>query len=250
MPSQTAASSRITAPAKSTAASQTAASTTAAATSAGPTMPSQTAMPTQTVPTNPSTTASTAPTAPPADIEDGANDMNQQMEAYIAQMRETFLWYVARKYEGYVGMDTVYAILRNDDRLLSVRFETTINAGGSGQYSRCFTLDKRTGAVLRFADLFESGSPYSRVISEEILRQMTEQVEAGEGDYFIPGGIWSDDECFQEIDADPNFYINGEDRLVIVFDEYEVAPGSMGMPEFVIPTELLQDLLRQPSVIG
>ena len=66
----------------------------------------------------------------------------------------------------------------------------------------------------------------------------------------IPGGIWSDDECFKEIDADQNFYIDGLDRLVIVFDEYEVAPGSMGMPEFAIAPELLEEILLQPSVIG
>ena len=46
-----------------------------------------------------------------------------------------------------------------------------------------------------------------------------------------------------------DFYINDENQLVIVFDEYEVAPGSMGTPEFVIPTELLNGLLAQPSVL-
>ncbi len=188
--------------------------------------------------------------APSSDISDGVEDANQQMEAYIAQMREKFLWYVARKYEGYVGMDTTYQILRNDHRLLSVRFETTLNVGGSGQYSRSFSLDKQTGELLELAGLFQPESDYVGVISREILRQMTEQVEAGVADYFIPGGIWSEDECFKEIDADQNFYIDEQDQLVIVFDEYEVAPGSMGMPEFVLPTEILKEILSQPSVIG
>ncbi len=35
-----------------------------------------------------------------------------------------------------------------------------------------------------------------------------------------------------------------EKELVIVFDEYEVAPGSMGMPEFIIPEEVLSEVLR------
>ena len=176
--------------------------------------------------------------------------MNAQMEGYIEELQEIFFWYVARKYEGYVGLDSTYTILRNDETFLSLRFETTLNAGGSGQFSRCFTLDKQTGQVLSLADLFVEDAAYIPVISEEILRQMTEQVEAGLADYFIPGGIWSEEECFQEIQADQNFYINDQNQLVIVFDEYEVAPGSAGMPEFVIPYEVLDGILQQPSLIG
>lgn len=195
-------------------------------------------------------TTPTEPTSPPLDISDGVEDLNQQMEEYISQMREKFLWYVARKYEGYVGLDTTYQVLRNDDMLLSVRFETTINVGGSGQYSRSFTLDKQTGKVLELGALFQPNSDYVGVISAEILRQMKQQVEAGEADYFIPGGIWSEEECFKEIDADQNFYINDQNQLVIVFDEYEVAPGSMGMPEFVLPTDILKEILQQLSILG
>ncbi|MDU5177028.1 RsiV family protein, partial [Clostridium sp.] len=34
-----------------------------------------------------------------------------------------------------------------------------------------------------------------------------------------------------------------EGKLVISFDKYEVAPGYMGVVEFVIPTEILSDSL-------
>lgn len=201
-------------------------------------------------PAAPSTSSPTQPTSPSGTDSGEEEDINQKIEDYIAQMQEKFLWYVARKYEGYVGMDTTYRILHNDSRLLSVRFETTLNVGGSAQYSRSFTLDKQTGEVLELWDLFEPNSNYIGVISQEILKQMAQRVEAGEGDYFIPGGIWSEDECFKKIDADQNFYINADSQLVIVFDEYEVAPGSMGMPEFIIETEKLKDILRQPPLLG
>ena len=180
---------------------------------------------------------------------DTTENLNQQVETYIQQIREKFLWYVTRKYNGYVAEDTTYQILRDDEKLFSVLFETTINVGGSVQYSRHFTLDKESKSVLELRDLFLEGSDYIQVISEEILRQMTQQVNEGQADYFIPGGIWSDEECFKEIAEDQNFYVNDDDELVIVFDEYEVAPGSMGMPEFVIPTEILSEILQQPSVI-
>lgn len=88
------------------------------------------------------------------------------------------------------------------------------------------------------------------MISKEILRQMKEQVEPEKGITFIPGGIWSEDECFKEIDTDQDFYINGQNQLVIVFEEYKVAPGNMGIPEFVLPSECVREILQQPSLIS
>lgn len=161
----------------------------------------------------------------------------EALEVYINNIEEKFLSYVRKKYIGYVGCDVTYKILRDDEKFLSIRFNATINAGGSGDCSRCFTLDKQKNELVELSDLF--GGDYVKAISEEILRQMGERVAAGEGAYFIPGGIWREDECFKQIDADQNFYINAQDECVIVFDEYVVAPGSMGMPEFVIPKDVL-----------
>ena len=53
--------------------------------------------------------------------------------------------------------------------------------------------------MVELRDLFAEGSDYMGVISAEVLRQMQAQVDAGTGDYYIPGGIWSDDECFKSI---------------------------------------------------
>lgn len=135
---------------------------------------------------------------------------------------------------GYVECDTTWSVLCDDETFLSVRMEGTVNAGGSVNYSRCFTMDKSSGKVLELKDLFPEDSDYINLISEEILRQMEEKVRNEGAMYFIPGGIWSEEECFRQIAPDQNFYINEQDQLVIMFDEYEVAPGSMGSPEFVI----------------
>lgn len=184
------------------------------------------------------------------DLSEGVEDLNDRMEAYVAQMKEKFQWYANRKYNGYVGMDVTYDVMRDDEKLMAIRFVGTINAGGSGEYCRWFVLDKQSGEVVELRDLFAEGSDYMGVISAEVLRQMQAQVDAGTGDYYIPGGIWSDDECFKSIAWDQNFYINDSNELVIVFDEYEVASGNMGMPKFVIPTGVLAGILNQPSLIG
>ena len=209
--------------------------------------PEETQQPAATPPLEP--TASPTPSVSPDD-PNGIEDINQKIEEYIEAMREKFLWYVSRKYEGYVGMDIVYQIVHNDDRLLSVRFDATLNVGGSAQYSRSFTLDKNTGKILELSSLFLPESDYIGVISQEILRQMKIQMEAGVGDYFIPGSIWPQEDYFDKIDADQNFYINDKNQLVIVFDEYEVASGNMGMPEFIIETDIIKDILQQPSILS
>ena len=193
--------------------------------------------------TAPAGEAASSPGTEP--VENGAAEMNRQTQAYIDQVQETFLQYALREYQGYVASDTGYRVLRDDAELLSLCFYTTLNAGGSVEYSRYFTLDKATGKLLALSDLFLEGSDYIGAISADILRQMEEQVAAGEGDYFIPGGIWSEEECFQTIDADQNFYLDADDHLVIVFDEYEVAPGSMGMPSFVIEQQAIADILAR-----
>ena len=176
----------------------------------------------------------------PADLADSV--YGDMAEGYIDKMKEKFLFYASQKYNGHVAMDISYRIIQDDDQYLCICFDAVLNAGGSGQYSRYFTVDKRSGKILALDDLYRDG--YLEVISAEILRQMEEQVNSGEANYFIPGGIWSEDECFKGITEDRNFYLNMEKELVIVFDEYEVAPGSMGMPEFIIPEEVLSEVLR------
>jgi len=178
-----------------------------------------------------------------------ADEANAQKDGWIRQMEERFLWYASRKYQGYVAEDITYDVIRDDGSLFILRFGATLNAGGSADYSRHIVLNQETGQVLALADLFQPEANYAFPISREIKAQMAERINAGEGDYFLPGGIWSDEECFQSIEEDQDFYINEAGQLTIVFAEYEVAPGSMGTPEFVIPTDVLDGLLAQPPVL-
>lgn len=182
-------------------------------------------------------------------LEEGVEEINDKMSEYIEALRQKYNWYRDRKYMGYVALESTYTILWNNDDMLSIRFDSTLNVGGSVTYSRCFTLDKRTGNVLELADLFQKDTDYITPISGYILEEMIRRTENNEGRYFIPGGMWPDDVCFKSIAKDQNFYINEENKLVIVFDEYEVAPGSMGVVEFVIPTDVTHAILAEPSLI-
>ncbi len=180
---------------------------------------------------------------------DAADRLNAQKDAFVEEGQKRFLEYAARKHQGYVAEDITYDVVREDDSLLILCFSATLNAGGSVDYSRYVTLDKGTGQVVTLADLFAPEANYLFPISREVEAQMAERSKAGEGDYFLPGGMWPEEDCFTSIDPDQNFYIDESGRLVIVFGEYEVAPGSVGEPEFVIPTDVLGGLLAQPSIL-
>ncbi|MDE7398004.1 MAG: GHKL domain-containing protein [Oscillospiraceae bacterium] len=169
---------------------------------------------------------------------DNSEKLNQAASDFISEARNIFLQYALQKYEGYVAEDAGYRIHINDKAYLSARFYATVNIGGSMEFSRCVTLDKKADKVLTLANLFDENRDYIAEISAEVLRQMELRVKYEEASYFIPGGIWSDDECFKEIPPEQEFYLNAEGQLVIVFDEYTVAPGKEGSPEFVMPDEI------------
>lgn len=50
---------------------------------------------------------------------------------------------------------------------------------------------------------------------------------------------------FHWIREDANFFFADNGNLVIRFDEYEVAPGAYGCPQFEIPREVYEDCLRE-----
>lgn len=182
-------------------------------------------------------------------FEDGIEDMNKKLSEYVEILREKYDWYLSHKYMGHVALEVTYDILRNDDEILSIRFDGTLNVGGSQNFSRCFSLDKRTGNVVELADLFQTDADYIMPVSNYILNEMTRRVENNEGIYFVPDGMWPDEDCFKSISEEQNFYINEQGQLVIVFDEYQVAPGNMGMVEFVIPTDVIASILPEFSLL-
>lgn len=109
-------------------------------------------------------------------------------------------------------------------------------------------IDLKNQIIITLPSLFKNDS-YVEVISENIKTQMREKTNQDEGImYFIEGeGVVAGG--FNRIAAEQSFYINADAQLVIVFNEYEVAPGCMGIVEFVIPTEVFQDILVSNSYI-
>lgn len=169
----------------------------------------------------------------------GADELNSAVKNYTDEAKEKFLWYFNRRYNGCVAENMRYTVIRDDEKYFIVQFNVTLSVGGSMDYGRWIVFDKSAGKVLELADLFKDGSDYIGIISAEILEQMKYKNEYAGGSFFVDG-----DDAFTKISEDANFYIDSFDRLVIVFDEYEVAPGSMGSPQFFIQNKVIEDIVR------
>lgn len=143
--------------------------------------------------------------------------------------------------EGHLGLDVTYETLLDTDSWFTLKV-TVLETQASGyEVQRFYHIDKKSGNVVELKDLFEDRADYVTRISEEIKKQMKEQIEAGTSYYFLEDEMT---ENFEKIAENQNFYLDTDGNLVIVFDKYDVGPGYIGNPEFVIPSEVIEDILK------
>lgn len=145
--------------------------------------------------------------------------------------------------QGYQAVDLDYQVITDSERLFSIRFDKLVIMASGEETVKIYHIDKKTGELINLSGIFKEGVNYIDPISENIRKQMKEQMAADENVTY-----WLDSDTpewdFKSITADTTFYVNEEGRLVIVFDEGEVAPMSMGSVEFTIPTEVIQDIVQ------
>lgn len=165
-----------------------------------------------------------------------AEEVNDQVRAYTDQLIARFQESCREESGGeYYGLDAACSVVTNTDQWFTLRIDTTEVQASSYQTSRFYHIDKTTGEVVTLGDLFREGADYSAALSSEVRRQMEENT--GTDTVYFP-------EELTDIGPEQNFYWNADGDLVLVFDEYSVAPGSMGMPEFIIPAEVYESLLK------
>ncbi len=134
---------------------------------------------------------------------------------------------------GYGSLDIYYDVAADTDRWYTVRVVREETAASGAAEVDYYTFDKSTGESVILSDLFEKDA-YITHISENIKDQMRAQMKRDDSvSYFIDSDL--PDEDFKEIDPNQDFYIDEDGGLVVCFDEYEVAPGSMGTVSFKVP---------------
>lgn len=178
------------------------------------------------------------------DNEAFQNGLNEKYLEENKQLYEEFMKEIeelkAEGIEGYLGVDSGYEIKADNDRILSIGRYVVNTVGSSSTTVKYDTIDKKNEMLITLPSLFLD-ERYIEIISQNIQEQMKQQMkEDTEKIYWVTGENF---EPFDQIAANQNFYINNEFQLVISFDKYEVAPGYMGVVEFIIPTDILSPIL-------
>ena len=168
-----------------------------------------------------------------------AQEVSDQVRAYtdrlIARFEETCEEELGK--EGYHGLDVTSTVVTDTDEWFTLRVDAVEIQASGYEFSRFYHINKATDQVVTLKDLFREDADYVGVLSDEVRQQMEERMAEDREAAYFP-------EEFTAIDPEQNFYFNGSGELVLVFDEYTIAPGSMGMPEFPIPADVYETLLR------
>lgn len=165
----------------------------------------------------------------PEIIEDSeaAGEVNAEVKEYIDEIMLSFKEDCESEDLGYESLDINYSVITNNEKYFSLDIIGANTAAGGYEFHKFYTIDKETDRVLRLSDLYPEGYDYISEISAEIIRQM----EANKDGNYVIG---EEEEGFTKIISEQNFYINEKGNIVICFNEYEVAPGSVGAPKFEI----------------
>ncbi len=173
---------------------------------------------------------------------DSANNINQEVTDYITPILDDFKNSLDE--DTAKSLDIDYEVVTDTDTWFTLRLDILEIQASGYQYSKYYHIDKNTGRQMTLSDLFKEDADYISVISENIKTQMKEQMAADEGIVYFLDGEDMPGEVFDKIQPDQNFYFNQDGEIVIEFDEYEVAPGYMGIVSFIIPRDVTEALLK------
>lgn len=174
-------------------------------------------------------------------------------EKYLKESSELYAAFVERIGKEEVtpealALFTNYKVKTEKDDLFVVESIVTKVGASAAESVRYDNIDLKNQIIITLPSLFKNDD-YLDIITAEIKSQMRKLANRDEGIiYFIKGEAGSD-WGFVKILPEQTFYINPDSKLVIVFDEYAVAPGSMGIVEFVIPTDVIRALLVSDAYI-
>ncbi|MEC0089058.1 DUF3298 and DUF4163 domain-containing protein [Paenibacillus macquariensis] len=177
-------------------------------------------------------------------------------QKYLAENKKLFDEFQAemetmkKEGDGHLGVDTGFEVKTDNDSILSIGRYVVNTVGSSSTTMKYDTIDKKNQILLNLPMLFKDDR-YMTVIGENISNQMIAQMKADPDKVYWVATEENKDPLydFKNIKKDQSFYINNSGQLVITFDKYDVAPGYMGLVEFVIPTEVISDILVSHNLI-
>lgn len=169
---------------------------------------------------------------------------NEQIDAYAQKFISDYEAALGESGgQGNYALESSYKVLRDDERYLSIRIDTTVVMAGGTQYVKIYNIDKATGKAAALGELFSNPKEALLAVSGSIMEQMRAQMEQDDSkSYFLDTEMPETE--FAGLTGDESYYFDGNGNLVIWFNEYDVAPGYMGAVEFTIPAAVFAQYLN------
>ncbi|MEG1602025.1 MAG: RsiV family protein [Cloacibacillus sp.] len=150
-------------------------------------------------------------------------------------------------FSGHMGVVFDYAIRCDSAKVLALDVYEMNIAGSSSTTHTFYNFDKQAGKLIYLEDFFNGKADFVKPISEYITQEMKRRNKKDGANFWIAP---KDPSGFTGITATPKFYINDKGSIVICFDKYEVAPGSTGSPEFVIPHKVIAPYMAKNNILS
>lgn len=165
-----------------------------------------------------------------------AKGINKEIEQISQELIQEFKENV-KDQEGYQDIMINSEVITATEEYFTLKLICYQGAGSGAEWDYFYTVNLKTGERMALSDFFKEGEDYKKAISDNIKKQMKEQMTADENVIY-----WLDNQDipewnFETITDDTGFYINENGEIVIAFNEGDVAPMYMGCVEFVIDSE-------------
>ena len=123
--------------------------------------------------------------------------------------------------------DITFQNYYSDDKIISFSINATQIMADSYLQKKFYAVDLKTGEVYNIEHFL--GSDYQNIVKKSVQQQIAENKEK------YPNLMYFDEAVNNlKITNEQPFYINKDNQVVVVFNQFEIAPGYMSLPEFII----------------
>lgn len=138
--------------------------------------------------------------------------------------------------------DASYEVKKNTSSAISILIKYYKYSGGAHGYYEYvpYNIDLRNGNNITLKEIFKSDVDYKIIVNKEIENQIK---ELGKKEKDLDK-IYD----FYGIKENQKFYLDDE-KIVLYFDLYEIAPYAAGIPEFPIVVENIKNQIKENYLI-
>ncbi len=170
-------------------------------------------------------------------IKELIKEINDDITEKASEKMQIFEKNSAEASEAHFSLSVDYDVVTDTDDWFTLKFVICEASGSSNLEQTFYHIDKKHCRRVTLSNLFKKDFDYVTVFSDYIYERI--KAEMANNSEVI---YWTKEDSsyfkYEGINTDQNFYFNADGDLVIVFDKYQIALGSMGCPEFMIPESL------------